>query len=398
MENKRLKIALVCDAFLPMMDGVVMVIDNYARLLSKNNDVTVFAPRARDKNYKDNLPYRVVRCKILPINVGDYNMPLPAFDKNLKKIFKNEHFDIIHLHSPFTLPRMAIKYAKKQNTPVVITMHSQYYRDFLLATKSKFISKQLLKFVAKTFNSCNELWTMNPACEQLSVAYGYKGKIKLIPNGTNLVNNFSKQQITQYANEIKQKHNIKNDEKVFIYIGRMHKLKNLDFVIDVCKNLKDKNFKFKMIFVGGGAHFQHFEKRVKELNLQDVIVFAGRIYDNLEKSKYIMSANLQLFPSYYDTDGIVRIEAAAFNVPTVFIENSVAASVITDEVNGYVGKDDVELFSDKIINIFNDENKYALVRKNCKTDLYITWDSIVNNVLKNYKQIIDENNKKGSLK
>lgn len=392
MENKRLNIALVLDTYLPMMDGVVNAVDNYARLLSKNHNVTVFVPRTKNRNYKDDFPYRVVRCKILPLNIGDYNMPLPKLDKNLKNILKNETFDIIHFHSAFTLPHMVLKYALKKDIPCVVTLHSQYYRDFYLATKSKLISRLMLNYVARFYNKCNELWTMNPACEQLSRAYGYKGKVRLVSNGTNLENNFSKQQLEDFKTEIKQKHNIGSDEKVFLYIGRLHILKNIDFIIDVCKNLVDKNFKFKLLLVGAGVHRKHFEKKVSKLNLQNYIIFVGGVYDLTEKCKYIVASDIQIFPSYYDTDGIVRIETAAFGVPTMFIENSIAASVITDNHNGYIGKNNVNDYANKIIDIFSDEKTFLQVKENCKKEIYIKWEDVVKQVEQNYIEII--NNKK----
>lgn len=382
-----------------MVDGVVMVVDNYARKLSKYCDVVVFVPEGRTDFDDSTLPYKVVRCKSkFPVVFLDYDLPLPGSDANFQKLLKKEQLDLVHIHSPFSIGKIGVKYARKHNIPVIETMHSQYYKDFLLATKSKFIAKQLLNNIARVFNSCDELWTMNPACEELSREYGYKGKIRLVPNGTNLVNNFSAEEQEEYIKEIRERHNIAPDEKILFYIGRMHKLKNIEFVINVCKNLKERNFKFKMLFVGKGVHQQYFEKIVKDLKLQDVIIFVGAVYDNLEKSKYIMSANLQMFPSFYDTDGIVRIESAAYNVPTIFIENSVAASVITDGVNGYIGKNDVTLFADKVADIFKDEENYKQVRERCKTDLYITWDSIVENVVDNYKAVIEEYKNKPAVK
>ncbi len=389
MEEKRLKIGLFNDTFFPMVDGVVMVVDNYAKRLSKYCDVVVFVPSGRTDFDDSTLPYKVVRCNSkFPVVFLDYDLPMPSSDAKFLKQLKKEELDLVHIHSPFSIGKLGVKYAKKHNIPVIATMHSQYYKDFLLATKSKLISKQLLKNIVKTFNECNELWTMNPACEELSRTYGYKGKVRLMPNGTNLVNEHTLEEQTKFSNEIREKHCISPEEKILFYIGRMHKLKNLDFVIDVCKYLKENNFKFKMLFVGGGAHIDYFQKKVKSLKLNDVIIFVGPVYDNLEKSKYIISANLQIFPSFYDTDGIVRIEAAAYNVPTVFIENSIASSVITDEVNGYIGKDDVKLYAEKIISIFKDEAKYQLVRQKCNEDIYITWESIANDVISSYKELI----------
>ena len=111
----KLKIGLFIDTFFPMIDGVVMVVDNYARRLCKFANVTVFAPAIPNKNFDDSsLPYKVVRAKSFPLFFIDYSLPLPDLDNNFKEELKNNKLDIVHIHSPFTIGKVGIKYAKVQ--------------------------------------------------------------------------------------------------------------------------------------------------------------------------------------------------------------------------------------------------------------------------------------------
>mgnify|MGYP000757820640 FL=1 len=392
MENK-LNIGLFIDTFYPMIDGVINVVDNYARRLNKIANVTVFAPKSRYDNFDDStLPYKVVRCKRFNLKFLklDYDLPLPSLDKNFKKAIKDANLDIIHIHSPFSIGKMAASYGNKHNIPVVATMHSQFKKDFYKSTKSKVLTNIMLDIIAHTFNKCDVLWTMNPGCAKLSKEYGYKGQIDIVPNATDLVNEFAQDEIASFKKEISAKYDIKEDEKIFINIGRLNKLKNLTFVINVCKLLSEKNFKFKLLLIGDGSDKKYFENKVKNENLQDKIIFVGRVSSVEEKSKLFAISDLQIFPSYYDTDGIVRIEAAAFYVPTIFIENSLASSTITNDVNGYIGKNNKEKFAQKIIDIFSDEELYNKVKIKCHEDLYINWDSLMTDVLKKYKNLIEE--------
>ena len=86
--KKPLKIALFIDTYYPMIDGVVLVVDNYAKILSKFADVAVFCPKPDDKNYKDNFSYKVVRCKKISVFFLDYNLGIPQFDKKFKQAIK----------------------------------------------------------------------------------------------------------------------------------------------------------------------------------------------------------------------------------------------------------------------------------------------------------------------
>lgn len=386
---EKLKIALFLDTFYPMVDGVVNVVDNYAKLLSEKYDVTVIAsgiPKGSD--YKDNFNYRLVRCKIFPPKFGDYNLCLPKLDRKLKKFLKNEKFDIVHVHSPFTLGTVGIKYARKRHIPVVETFHSQYYQDFYLATKSKFISKRLLAYVAKRFNWCDELWTMNSKLVELAREYGYKGKVTIVPNGSDLkrdnftrdeawVQNFRKQYVTQ-------------GQKLLLYVGRIHVLKNLEFTVDVCEELKKRNFPFKMVWVGEGQDFEYFAKLIKKKNLEDTIVLIGKITDRKILQDFYAASDLFVFPSTYDTDGIVKSEAAAFKTPTIFLEGTIASSCAQDNFNGYIGANNPVQFADKIQQIFADDETYRYVCDNAEKTLFLTWEDVVKKVEANYLRMIEE--------
>ena len=392
--NKKLNIGLFIDTFYPMIDGVVSVVDNYAKRLCKVANVTVFAPKSKNGCSFDDtsLPYKVVRCKALDLGfIGlDYSLPLPKKDKSFIQAIKDANLDLIHIHSPFSIGKMGSIYGKKNNIPVIATLHSQYKKDFYKSTHSILITKAMVRTIAKTFNRADVLWTMSSGCANLAREYGFTGKAEIIPNATDLINNFSKAEIHSFKNEIKAKYNIKDNEKILINIGRIHKLKNLDFVLDVCKDLKDKHFEFKLLLIGDGKDKKHFIKRVKKLRLDKNVIFVGRISDANLKSKFISISDLHIFPSSYDTDGIVRIEAAAFSVPTIFIKNSLASSTISENKNGYIGEDNKELFAQKIIDIFNNDNEYQKVKLNSKNDLYLTWDELMPTIYAKYQNLIKE--------
>ena len=125
--KKELTIGLFVDTYYPMVDGVVMVVDNYARKLSTIMNVIVFCTKI--KRFDDSMfPYKVVRCPSFKIPFLDYSFPIP--NKKFKKEIEKFNLDIVHIHSPFTIGRVASLYAKKNNIPLVGTMHSQLKKDF----------------------------------------------------------------------------------------------------------------------------------------------------------------------------------------------------------------------------------------------------------------------------
>ena len=105
---RTITIGLFNDSFPPMTDGVGMVVDNYARRLSKFANVVVFVPDYREP-YDDSVyPYKIVRCKSVKMPFADYSLPLPLVDREFRKEVSKYHFDIIHIHSPFTIGKYGV--------------------------------------------------------------------------------------------------------------------------------------------------------------------------------------------------------------------------------------------------------------------------------------------------
>lgn len=387
MQDKRLKIGLFIDTYFPMVDGVIMVVDNYARRLQKFCDVIVFAPEGRKRFDDSKLPYKVVRCKSkFPVVFLDYDLPMPNNDRKFMKQLKESKLDVVHIHSPFTIGKVGVKYAKKNNLPIISTMHSQYKKDFMQSTKSKLITKIMLREIMKVFNACDECWAVNDEIARVFVGYGAKELPKVQNNGTDLLPYCNLEEIKK----LRKKYSIKEDEKVLLFIGRLTALKNIFFLAKSLKALKDKNFKFKMLFVGVGNDEDKLKSQIKKLKLTEEVVFTGKIVDRIEISKYYKMADLFLFPSLYDASSLVQIEAASQSTPTLFLEGAATAATVTNNVNGYLGKNSPEKYADKIIEILSNVEEYEKISKNAFRDLYVHWDKAVEKTFNDYKRVFEE--------
>ena len=394
MKNKKkLTIGLFNDSFYPMIDGVISVVHNYAINLLKYANVIVFVPYYPGKNFDDStLPYKVVRCKSINIPYGDYPWPQPNFDKNFLQELDDCHLDIVHIHSPFGLGKIGIKYAKKHNIPVIATMHSQFKQDFKRAVKINFLANILTNSRIRIFNKCDECWAVNSEVARIFYEdYGYKTlpkvmnnatEMKLIPKNSDLVK------------EINNKYKINKEEKVFLFVGRLNKLKGVLFLVNSLKILKEKNplFKFKMLFVGNGQDEIELKELVKSNKMSKEIVFCGRVTDRNLLAAFYNRADLFLFPSLYDASSIVQIEAASQKTPTLFIEGAATTATVTNNKNGYIVENDIEKYADKIIDIMKNEKDYLQVCENAYKELYINWEDKIKEVLKLYQEIIDKKN------
>lgn len=389
-ETNKITIGLFIDTFFPMIDGVTMVVDNYAKRLTKYANVIVFAPEYPKAQYDDSkFLYKVVRCKSVKMPIIDYSLPMPKIDKEFMHELNNTKLDIVHIHSPFTIGKIGVEYAKKNNVPAIATMHSQYKKDFLRAVKFEPLANLLTKVIIRQYNKCDECWAVNSEIAKIYYEeYKYKKLPKVMGNATDMKLVENMEQAKKLINE---KYNISPDEKVFLFVGRINNLKNVFLIANSLKILKEKyNPKFKMLFVGSGQDEDELKSIIDKNNMNQDIIMCGKISDRELLANIYARADLFLFPSLYDASSIVQIEAAAQKTPTLFVEGAATTATITENVNGFISQNNEEDFAEKINEIINNKALYDSVCENVYKDIYINWDSQVSKVFDSYMEIISE--------
>ena len=394
MKKKKITIGIFVDAFYPMTDGVVLVVDNYAKRLIKYCNVIIFCPRYIGQDFDDSIfPYQVVRCRSMKVPFLDYSLPMPKMDRNFQNTLKKYNLDIVHIHSPFTIGEAGVKYAKNHNIPLIGTMHSQFKQDFKRAVKNEMLADVLTKKIIRVYNKCDECITVNSEVARIyHEEYGYKKMPKIIFNATEMTPVEDYNKACEYINK---KYNLK-DEKVFIFVGRINALKNIFFIVKALKIVHDKkpDLKFKMLFVGCGQDEDELKKLIKKYHLENDVIMCGIEKDRDILAKYYARSDLFLFPSLYDASSLVQVEAASQKTPTIFIEGSATSSTVTNNVNGFIAPANEEEYANLIIKVVENDKLRIKVGNNAFRDLYKNWDDTTNEVYHKYLDLIKEKNEK----
>ena len=384
-----MKVGLFIDTWYPMVDGVIKVVDNYARRLVNYCDVVVFCPEARGTDYKDDssLPYKVVRCSSLPMIRYDYNIPTPALDPVFEAKLITSGIDMVHIHSPFTVGLAGLLFAKIHRIPVVATLHSQYRQDFEGALHFKPALDTVMASIMGVFNSCDECWAVNGGIKDLYVnEYGLTAPCKVRLNATD---HKPVSDPAEAAAVVNRTYGVPEDATVFLFVGRINFLKNIDFTVRALAKAKARGLKnFRMLFVGRGQDEDKLAEVVREEGLSDEVVMCGLVSEREMLQNLYSRAKLFLFPSLYDANSLVQIEAACQGTPTVFIEGARTAATVKSGVNGYVSPADEESYASTIMDIMADPEGYSKVSEAARRDLYLSWDDVVREVYEDYKSFL----------
>lgn len=366
---RKLKVGLFIDNYYPNIDGVTLVVDNLAKCLSKTNDVVVVAPYI-DGQDDSSLPYKVIRLKSISVPFTNYKTVNIFQNKN---DLLNENFDIIHIHSPFTIGKIGMSIAKKQNIPCISTVHTRFDFEFDRIIKNKRISRYATKVLISSLNKSTLCTVVNDPLLNEVKNYGYKGRLKVVYNGTDLKPAIFKGRKKDLINEM---YNLKDTDNVFLFVGRIIDIKNIFFILEVLKLLKEENYVFKMIYVGDGPDFNKLKSKIKEYNLTNNVILTGLITDRGLLSYIYRRSDLLLFPSLFDTSSLVRIEASVNMTPGLFIKDSMVGSTITDNVDGYLSELDIVKYKDKIKEIMSDKKQLLKVSKRSKKTQGKSWNAI----------------------
>lgn len=381
--NAMKTIGIFNDSFPPIMDGVSVVTQNYAKWLhQKGRPVCVITPKSQ--NYSDNEPYPVYRYLSLPIlSRKPYRIGLPEIDFPFKRRINKIEFGLVHAHCPFSSGKLALSIAKKQNIPFVATFHSKYREDFEHSVYNKFIAKLMTNEVISFFEKADEVWISQASVEETIREYGYKGKLEVVPFG----NDFVTDQPLEFIKKAARKElNIDDKELMFLFVGQHIWEKNTRLIIESLELIKE--LPFKMFFIGTGYARAELIELTEHLGLSSKVFFKGVISDRDELEKFYAASDLFLFPSIYDTWALVVREAAALGTPSIMIEGSTIANIITDDYNGFLTKNTRDSFAACLAELISNPKTVSTVGINASNTLTRSWESVTDEVLDRYKHLM----------
>lgn len=372
-----MKIAIFTDSFLPGVGGTENAVHNFAKELCKTNKVIVFAPDYQRDSGRV-FPYRVVRLKSFMVSYND----AAAFGSEKKKV-KTElsgfYPDVIHCQTLGPVGTMGADYAVKNNLPLVYTVHTKYLDCYKHDLKVGILAKLLLKKMIKPVFGADRVCTVSENMAGVLKEYGVNKPVTVIKNGG----------IKRNVPE----NDYPKGKPVFIYVGLVALFKNLTFSLDVLKKLKERGQSFIFNVIGDGADRKKIQKYAAKKGLSTNVNFLGRITDKSVLDGYYAAADLLLFPSVFDSDGLVILEAANAGTPSMVIENTGAAERIEDGVTGFTGKNDADAFAAKLFRLIHDRQTLKKVGKNAGS-LFKPWSDSVDKYLAIYKEEIEKKSKK----
>ncbi len=323
-----MKIAMMTNNYKPFVAGVPISIERLSEgLRAIGHEVVVFAPDYDGQEEEAN----VVRCHALVKGVAN-GFSVPYFlDPKIEKAFREGDFDVIHVHHPMLIGRSALYLSKKYDVPLCFTYHTRY-EQYLHYIKASFLQGMVPFYVNQFTSQCDLVFAPTPSMQSYLEDIGTETRVAVLPTGI-LPESF----VPDQEEAAKLRRELLGEKKhLFCTVARLAKEKNLEFLLRALalrKSMREADF--RLVIVGDGPYKKQLVDLVNELGLTDEIVFAGRV-PNAKVSVYCKAADLFLFSSLSETQGIVLLEAMAAGTPVLAVKASGVKDVVVNGKNGYM--------------------------------------------------------------
>lgn len=372
-----MRIAVFADNFLPGVGGTENAVLNYATELSRTDEVAVFAPDYKGvltDGYDERFPFKVVRCKSLKLTKNDF-LARPKSDKKFIAALNAFKPDIVHCQTLAPISNFAAAYAKKRGLPLVFTAHTKYRFCYHYSLKSKCLANLAVGVISKGVKKADAVCTVSHDMANELRSYGVKGDITVIKNGGVARNNrFIKTE---------------NAAPRFLFVGLVIKYKNVEFTLKALAEAKKYGLTdFTFNVVGSGPDVKYFKKRAEKLGIGDSVKFLGRITDTAALDKVYAESDLLLFPSVFDSDGLVVCEAGNMGTPSLTLTDTGASERITDGVNGFTAPHSVKAYAEKLVAVISDKQNLRRVGENAG-HLFTDWGANVAQYKKIYTDLLN---------
>ncbi len=383
MTQKGMHVCLMNDSFPPVIDGVANCVQNYADIIERELGYALVCTPDYP-NVTDNYVYPVLRYPSFDLTKAfGYRAGMP-FDRKTISMLEQWPSDVIHAHCPIMSMVMARTLRELIHKPIVLTYHSKFEVDIQQDISSPAIQEQATRAILANIESADAVWTVSEGASRSLRALGYRGEYLVMPNGVDLPLGAASPEAVRGVNE---RLNLSPDMPVFLFIGRLMWYKGIRQILDAIRLLKTDVRPFRMLFVGDGQEKDEIVQYAKNTGIDDCVTFLPAISDREELRAYYSRGDLFLFPSEYDTNGLVVHEAAACATASVTLKGSCAAEGVIDGQNGLTVDATPESLARACKQMLANPQYMREMGDHAQKELYLSWEDSVRRAYTEYEQV-----------
>jgi glycosyltransferase involved in cell wall biosynthesis len=358
-----MRILMISDVYFPRVNGVSTSIQTFAlELLKLGHEITLIAP---EYGIPKEEPFEIIRipARPVPLDPEDRLMSYRAIAR-LEPELRAQNFDLVHIHTPFVAHYAGNRLARRLGLKSVETYHTffeEYFDKYI-----PWLPSSWLRFVARRFSSheCNAVDSLIvPSTPMLDVLrdYGVETPAHVLPTGVRL---------EQFCNgdggRFRRQYGIPTDRPMILFVGRVSLEKNIEFLLQVAKELKTLVPDLLFVIAGEGPARKTLQEMVNRQGLADTVLFIGYLNRQGPLEDCYSAADLFVFASRTETQGLVLLEAMAMGTPVVSTAVMGTRDVLVDGKGCVVAKEEILDFTNKIARLLKAPEQRAKLSESAR--------------------------------
>ena len=347
-----MRVGLFTNNYLPFCGGVTVSVETLRRgLEARGHEAWVLAPRF--PGAPDGGP-RILRYPSIPApTYPEFSLPVP-YSRRLARQVRGLDFDVFHAHHPFLLGPAARRLARRQARPLVFTYHTRYDKYAHYVPLRRTLVEAAARLLSTRFAArADAILAPSAVLRDELRERGVRAPIAVVPTGVDL-SRFSPGDRTT----ARRASRIEDGALVILYVGRLDREKSVDRVLAAFARIAGTLPQARLVLVGHGTQAEALRRMAGGLHAATRVTFVG-VCAHEKLAEHYRAADLFLFASETETQGLVLAEAAACGLPAVAVDAPGCAEVVHDGDTGVLTKGDPSALAEAAIALLVDPARRA---------------------------------------
>ncbi len=342
-----MRVALFTNNYLPFCGGVTTSVETLRRgLHARGHPVWVFAPRFRDAAAD---PSHVVRYPSIPaLTYPQFPLAVP-YSRRIAARVRALAIDVFHAHHPFLLGPTARRLARRAGRPLVFTYHTRYEKyAHYVPLRRGLVEAAAIRLSTRFAAFADAVIAPSAVVRDELQARGVRMPIAVVPTGIDL------ERFRPGDREAARRAmGLTPEQALLLYVGRLDREKSVHRILAAFERIATTVPHARLVLVGQGSQADRLRRLAASLPVRDGIRFLGvRPHDAL--APCYRAADLFLFASETETQGLVLAEAAACGLPAVAVSAPGCDEVVRDGETGLLAKAEATALADAAIDLLLD--------------------------------------------
>lgn len=387
-----MKILMISDVYFPRVNGVSTSIRTFAESLREQGHVVhLIAPQypaqqAQPLTTDESWITRIDARKIV-FDPEDYLMKWSALMAYVDSLHPGD-YDLVHIHTPFIAHYAGLKIAKRLQVPAVETYHT-FFEDYM-HHYLPWVPRKWAVRIAQTVSrkQCQQVDTVvSPSAQMRDVLqqYGVTTPITVIPTGLD-----ASRFLPGDGTAFREKYGIPAQRPLLLFVGRVAHEKNIQFLLEMLSLVIQDHPEVLLVITGEGPAEGMLKKMARDNGLQSHVMFLGYLDRAVGLNAAYQAADIFVFASKSETQGLVLLEAMAQATPVVAIAELGTASILRQGQGALIAQDDEVHFAEQVQTLLIDHQLRDRVGKQGKRYVEQVWssDAQANKLLACYERLM----------